>query len=262
MLPRQGNNLMNRKSIKNWLLGIGFSVMSLSSWGACEKVVISGEVDWPPYSYVEAGTLKGASIDLAKKLFSELQIPVEVKPVTNAEDLQHQLRHGHIDLLVATYDIPLYEKILHLVLPAYYKEEVKLLVPKGNEFSFDSWYDLMGKTGITGHDTQIGTEFAEFARQYLFLQHQGGLKSLLRGLRGKEQDYLVGSAQYLQYGVSKYPTETPELEFLMNPVGSASIFLGFSRQSACSAYAPFIKAKIEAFNATQEFPELLKMHQP
>lgn len=224
----------------------------------CEKIVISGEAGWPPFSYLKDGKLTGVGVDLARILSTQLNIPVEVKTAKNQSELEHFLRRGQVDMLVATYDLPKYEKFTRLVIPPYFEDTLAIVVPVGSRFEFSDWHHLMGHTGITPQNRQLGKEFIEFSRTYLNVQPLGDLRFNFRKLAQGEFEYIVGSAQLLKAGMNRYGKG--EFEFLPILVSAENVHFAFSEESPCKAYAPFFRARLNELTETQLIFNLVQMH--
>lgn len=241
------------------LLLVMFSHKSSAEALRCEKVVISGELGWPPYSYMNSdGQLTGAGIELGRLLFHELNIPVEVRPMQSQRDLEHALRRGHVDVLVSTYDLPKYEDLVRLVFPNYYEDTIAIVVPQGKWFEFSDWHDLMGRTGITTSNEQLGREFNEYAEKNLNIHSVGNLRYVFRKLARGEYDYIIGSAQLLKTGVNWYGQE--KAEFLPMLVSAEDVYMAFSEASACKGYAAFVRARLKELNENQVVYTLVQKH--
>ncbi len=224
----------------------------------CKKVVISGEPGWPPYSYMKEGHLTGASVDLARRLFHELNIPVEVRAISDQRELEHQLRRGHVDLLVATYDLPKYEKIARLVLPHYFADSLGIIVPSGEYFQFSDWHDLMGRIGVTPSNNQLGREFTRFAEKNLNITSIGNLRYDFRKLNRGEYEYIVGSAQLLAAGINWYGNDS--VEFLPMLVGAEDVYMGFSHASPCKGYTAYFRTRLAELSENQTIHTLMNAH--
>ena len=225
---------------------------------ACEKIVISGEAGWPPFSYIEDGQLTGVGVELARVLFTQLNIPVEVRTTQNQSELEHFLRRGQVDLLVGTYDLPKYDQYTRLVIPPYYEDTLAIVVTRQSGFEFSDWHHLMGHTGITTKNRQLGKEFIEFSRAYLNVQPMGDLRLNFRKLALGEFEYIIGSAQLLKAGMNKYAQG--QFEFLPVLVSAENVHFAFSEQSPCKAYAPFLRASLNALTESQLIFNLVQKH--
>ncbi len=231
----------------------------LASESSCTKVVVTGEPGWAPYSYEKNGTLQGVGVELVELLFGELDIPVETQLPGNVDDVEHNLRRSRIDLIVSTYDNAKYKDFVYLVEPGYYDDAVSIVVSENRYMDFYSWYDLMGRIGLTSRNNQLGFEFTEFAKDYLHIKSEGTLGANFINLKEGIVDYLVGSQRFLEVGVGRYGKQG-EFEFLPKLVSNEEVFFGFSLASDCKAYAPYLRARAKELRASNQLEEILKKH--
>ncbi len=225
----------------------------------CEKVVVSGEMSWPPFSYMKDGELQGVGIDLARILFTELNIPVEVVPVQRHDDLSHMLDTGRVDFLVATYDEPRYHKNARLIYPPYFEDNIGVVTHTRSAFDVYDWHALMGKTGLTTNNNQLGIEFNEFAQEYLNIQSEGNVRFNMRKLARGDYEYLIGSEQMLKMGLAWYDKKQ-EFIFLPTLVAGEDLFFAFSERSECLPYAAFIRDKIAQYKESGVIYSLVQKH--
>jgi polar amino acid transport system substrate-binding protein len=239
--------------------GLSFSLQIIASETSCEKVVVTGEPGWAPYSYEKNGILQGVGVDLIEMLFGELDIPIETQLPGNVDDVEHSLRHSRIDLIVGTYDNEKYRDFVYLVQPGYYEDAVSVVVSENRYMDFYSWYDLMGRIGLTSRNNQLGFNFTEFAKDYLYLKNEGTLGANFINLKEGIVDYLVGSQKFLEIGVGRYGKQG-EFEFLPKLVSNEDVFFGFSLSSGCKVYAPYLKARAKELRSTHQLDDMLKKH--
>lgn len=224
----------------------------------CEKVVLSGEANWPPYSYMSEGQLKGAGIDLGRLLFRELNIPVEVRFFHHQRDLLHELERGGVDVMVGTYDVPRYEKILRLVRPHYYQDSLGIIVPAGSLIPFSHWDDLMGRVGITPENNQLSREFMDYSKKNLNVASKGDIRYNIRKLRRGEYEYVIGSAQLLSAAVNWYGEG--EVEFLPMLVSAQDVYMGISAASPCKNYAAFLRNRLKQLRDSGTIDTMIFAH--
>lgn len=236
-----------------------FSSQASAAGDSCDKIVVSGAADWLPFSYKEGDVLKGVGVDLAYKLFAELDIPVEVILVERTSELGYLLRHGEVDLVVGTYDIPEYRNIAMLLTPAYFDDMVSIVVPSKREFAFNNWHALKGKVGMTTKDGQLDNDFASFADNNLHIKKADDLRFVLKNLKNKHIDYAVGSRKHLEAGVSDMDMQG-DVTFIDNKISSASVHFGFSKVSACGQYAPYIKMRLNELKNSGEVDKLISKY--
>lgn len=238
---------------------IALPLQVMASENSCKKVVVSGEPGWAPYSYEKNGTLQGVGVELIEMLFGELDIPVEAQLPGNVDDVEHSLRRSRIDLIVGTFDNAKYKDFVYLVEPGYYDDAVSIVVAENRYMDFYSWYDLMGRIGLTSRNNQLGYEFTDFAKDYLHIKTGGTLGADFIDLKEGMVDYLVGSQRFLEVGVGRYGKQG-EFEFLPKLVSNEEVFFGFSLSSDCKVYAPYLRARAKELRASNQLEKMLTKH--
>ena len=231
----------------------------MASESSCTKVVVTGEPGWAPYSYERNGILQGVGVDLVEMLFGELDIPIETQLPGNVDDVEHSLRRSRIDLIVGTFNNAKYRDFVYLVEPGYYEDAVSIVVSDNRYMDFYSWYDLMGRIGLTSRNQQLGFDFTEFSKDYLHIKTEGTLGANFINLKEGIVDYLVGSQRFLEVGVGRYGKQG-EFEFLPKLVSNEEVYFGFSLSSECKAYAPYLRARAKQLRMTNQLEALLKKH--
>ncbi len=241
---------------------LAICMYALPVWGSeknCEKVVVTGEPGWAPYSYEKNGTLQGVSVELIEMLFGELDIPVETQLPGHVDDVEHSLRRSRIDLIVGTYDNEKYRDFVYLVEPGYYEDAVSIVVSENRYIDFSSWYDLMGRIGLTSRNNQLGFDFSDFSKDYLHVHAEGTLGANFINLKEGIVDYLVGSQRFLEVGMGRYGKQG-EFDVLPKLVSNEPVFFGFSLASECKAYAPYLRARAKELRASNQLEAMLTKH--
>ena len=225
----------------------------------CEKVVVTGDINWPPYSYLSAGMLTGAGVDLTTQLFAELDIPVESKHFSSKADLGHAVRYGDVDILIGTYDTPEVRHVAQLLTPAYFDDAVDVLVTKESNLDFKNWNDLIGRMGMALENAPLTAKFQSFADNYLFLRKEPSLRFVLKSLVHNHIDFVVGSSQTLQAGMHENDLYN-KFNFLHNHISDEPVYIGISKNSACAQYTPYLKKRLKALKENGRITTMVKKH--
>ncbi len=237
------------------LLLISLSVKATS----CDTVTISGYANWPPYSFQKNGQLVGAGVDIASKIFEQLDIPVQTQVIENPAHLYALLAQGKIDVLVATFDTPAWQQAAILVQPGYFEDVIAVAVAKDKVFPFERWYDLMGRTGITVDSIPLGTRFTDFAKQHLIINTKPDATSAFTEVGQFEADYWVGSGELLRSYLVQH-NASAQFQILPNLVGPEKVYLAFSKHSPCQIYIPFAERKLNNLIDSKMVEQLLERY--
>lgn len=225
----------------------------------CDKVVLTGYQNWPPYSFEKEGALVGVGVDVASQIFQQLDIPVEVQTYEKPSKMSLILKQGQADLLVATYDTPEWRESVDLIEPAYFEDAIAILVPVDQPFVFGRWYDLMGRTGATVNQTQLGGKFTDFATRYLSIQSEPSIESALALLDKHEAEYVVGGVAFLRSHLAKLGRQD-QFKLLPNLVAPQKVYLAFSKESSCRTYLPFVQTQLEQMQKEGRLDKLLQKY--
>ena len=240
--------------------GIFFMLATFCSQAAtCNKVVITGYQSWAPYSSVEKDELKGVGIDIATQLFQNLDIPMEFEIIDKPSHMALLLKQGEIDVLVATYDVPELHDAVVLAEPAYFEDALAIVVASDRSMTFNRWSDLMGYTGIAVNQTQVGAQFADFAKNYLSLEYVPSLEAAFHKIENREGDYIIGSLELLRHHLIQ-SGKVDNFAFLDNLVQPEPVYLAFSKESPCREYLPYIQERIRIMKNSGTIESLLQKY--
>lgn len=235
-----------RFPLKSLLVWLGLSLMPASAFavGKCERLVATGNPEYPPYLWRDPQNpqqLIGANADLLKQVGKDLGVAIDViysGPWSRAQD---EVRTGRVDLLAGAFlTLPRLES-MDYVHPAFFITPSVAWVRKGEAFAYGSWADLQGRTGDTLVGNSFGQQFDAFAKQNLTLE---GVSSLTQAF----QKLLLGRTDYVLY--ERYPglavAETlgvdDDLEVLDPPISSEGLYLTLSHNSACNE--PWLRGQL------------------
>lgn len=230
--------MLERGLRKSFLLMLGVLLMPAiaAAAGKCERLVATGNPEYPPYLWRDPQNpqqLIGANADLLKHLAKELGVAVEILYTGPWSRAQEEARTGRVDLLAGAFmTLPRLE-VMDYVHPAFYFTPNVVWVHRGAEFPYAGWEDLRGRTGDTLVNNSFGQQFDTFAKDNLTLD---GVSSLTQAF----QKLLLGRTDYVLY--ERYPGQAlaetlgmqDDLLVLDPPISSEGLYLTLSHNSACN----------------------------
>lgn len=230
--------MLERGLHKSLLLMLGLLLMPAiaAAAGKCERLVATGNPEYPPYLWRDPQNpqqLIGANADLLKHLAKELGVAVEILYTGPWSRAQEEARTGRVDLLAGAFlTLPRLE-VMDYVHPAFYFTPNVVWVHRGAEFPYAGWEDLRGRTGDTLVNNSFGQQFDSFAKDNLTLE---GVSSLTQAF----QKLLLGRTDYVLY--ERYPGQAlaetlgmqDDLLVLDPPISSEGLYLTLSHNSACN----------------------------
>lgn len=245
------------------LLGVALLPGLSAAAGKCERLVATGNPEYPPYLWRDPQNpqqLIGANADLLKHLAKELDLVIDVIYTGPWSRAQDEVRTGRVDLLAGAFlTLPRLES-MDYVHPAFFFTPSVVWVRKGAEFPYASWADLHGRTGGTLVNNSFGQQFDAYAKANLTLE---GVSSLTQAF----QKLLLGRSDYVLYerfpGLALAEAQGIEDELLVldPPVSSEGLYLTLSHNSACND--PWLRgqlAKKMTESIATGLPETLLQH--
>ncbi|MBB1519459.1 substrate-binding periplasmic protein [Aquipseudomonas guryensis] len=204
--------------------------------GKCERLVATGNPEYPPYLWRDPQNpqkLIGANADLLQQIGEQIGVEIEVVHTGPWSRAQDEVRTGRVDLLAGAFlTLPRLES-MDYVHPAFYITPSMVWVRKGHEFPYSGWEDLRGRVGGTLVNNSFGQQFDAFAKANLTLENVPSLTQAFQKL-------LLGRTEYVLY--ERYPGVAlantlglmEDLQALEPPISSEGLFLTLSHNSACN----------------------------
>lgn len=230
---------MAKRGLRNSVAAvIGLLLLPIlaSAAGKCERLVATGNPEYPPYLWRDPQNpqkLIGANADLLKHLAQELGLKIDVIHTGPWSRAQDEVRTGRVDLIAGAFMTQPRLGVMDYIHPAFYTTANVVWVHRGTEFPYASWEDLKGRTGDTLVNNSFGQEFDTYAKANLTLE---GVSSLTQAF----QKLLLGRTDYVLY--ERYPGQAladsqsigEDLLVLDPPISSEGLYLTISHNSACN----------------------------
>lgn len=230
---------MAKRGLRNSVAAvIGLLLLPIlaSAAGKCERLVATGNPEYPPYLWRDPQNpqkLIGANADLLKHLAQELGLKIDVIHTGPWSRAQDEVRTGRVDLIAGAFMTQPRLGVMDYIHPAFYTTANVVWVHRGTEFPYASWEDLKGRTGDTLVNNSFGQEFDTYAKANLTLE---GVSSLTQAF----QKLLLGRTDYVLY--ERYPGQAladsqsigEDLLVLDPPISSEGLHLTISHNSACN----------------------------
>ena len=236
---------MMKKKIIMFCVIVTVCLTSVVNAQECKILRIGGTTDWLPVAYInkKTGEPEGIAHDFAKIVGEKLNIPFELDATLPWKRMLHYLENGKIDMTAALYKTKERE-VLYQFTTDYFKNESRVFVVKGKEFTFEKFEDLIGRVGGLTLGS-YGEEFEIFAKQHkLRLERVKTLKQMTKKLLLGRNDYIIldhlnGMLFLKKSGLRGQIIALPYI------VSIAAVHIALSRQSPCLALLPQINAIIE-----------------
>ncbi len=203
---------------------------------ACEKLVATGNPEYPPYLWrdpANPGQLIGANAELLQHIGKELGLKVEVIHTGTWAQAQEEASSGRVDLLAGAFLTVPRLGVMDYIHPAFYQTPSVVWTQRGKSFPYSGWADLVGKQGATLVNNSFGQGFDQFAAQSLQVQQLPNLTQALQMLLLGRVDYVLYE-RYPSVALARQLGMQEQLESLEPPISSEGLYLTLSHNSACN----------------------------
>ena len=224
--------------LKSVLLSLGLLALPglAAAAGKCERLVATGNPDYPPYLWRDPQhpqQLIGANADLLQHLAKELGLVVDIAYSGPWAQAQDEVRTGRIDLLAGTPLTAPSLEVMDYVHPALYVSPSVVWVRRGAEFPYSGWQDLPGHKGETLLNSSFGAPFDVYAKSNLSLEGNSSLTQALQKLLLGQTDYVLHE-RYSGQALADTLAMQDDLIALEPPISSDALHLTLSHNSACN----------------------------
>ncbi|MEB0224757.1 substrate-binding periplasmic protein [Pseudomonas sp. 10S4] len=229
---------MDLRRLCGWSLLMGLAVFPglTVAAGKCERLVVTGSPDAPPYLWQDPQNPKhliGASADLLQQVAGELGIKVEMLYAGKRSQALDEVRSGRMDMLA---DAPLtFNELENLdyIHPPLLENDYLVWTRKGSALAYSEAKDLHGHPGAVSEKARLTQEFGTFAEQQLTLSRTPNLTQAFQKLLLGEVEYVL-AGRYAGMAAAQALGMVNDLQAFPQPVDKPGLFLAVSHNSACN----------------------------
>ncbi|WP_300730044.1 ABC transporter substrate-binding protein [Pseudomonas sp.] len=233
-----------RQLISRLLLGVAFVPMLSEAGGKCERLIVTGSPDAPPYLWrdpADPAHLIGVSADLVKQAAQALGITVEVLYSGKRSQAQEEVRSGRMDMLI---DAPLTLAgltSLDYIHPPLVRNDYVVWTRKDSALVYDTPADLQGYKGALSDKARPTEAFEAFATHQLTLERQPGLTQALHKLQLGQVEYVI-AGRYAGMATAQTLGIADDVVAHSQPIDQPGLFLAISHDSACNE--PWLRGQL------------------
>ena len=217
---------------------LGLTVLSglANAAGKCERLVVTGSPDAPPYLWQDPQDPKhliGASADLLQQVAGQLGIKVELLYAGKRSQALDEVRSGRIDLLA---DAPLtFGELdsLDYIHPPLLENDYLVWTRKDSPLVYNQAQDLHGHTGAISEKARLTPPFGTYAEQQLDLIRTPNLTQALQKLLLGEVEFVL-AGRYSGIAAAQSLSMANDLVAGAEPVDKPGLYLAVSHNSACN----------------------------
>ncbi|EPM47453.1 substrate-binding periplasmic protein [Pseudomonas syringae] len=204
--------------------------------GKCERLIVTGSPDAPPYLWrdpQDPKRLMGANADLLTQAAGELGIKLEVLYGGKRSQALEEVRTGRMDLLA---DAPMNTaqlESLDYIHPPIVQNDIMVWTRRDHAVPFNAISELHGHPGAISEKTRLTPSFEALTRQHLALERVSGLTPAFQKLALGEVDYVL-AGRYAGMVMVQTLSLSADLIAQPLPVDTPGLYLALSFNSACN----------------------------
>ncbi|MFL1515033.1 MULTISPECIES: substrate-binding periplasmic protein [Pseudomonas] len=229
---------MDLRRLYGWslLLGLTLAPAFASAAGKCERLVVTGSPDAPPYLWQDPQNPKkliGANADLLQQVAAELGIKVDLLYAGKRSQALDEVRSGRMDMLI---DAPLTLselESLDYIHPPLLENDYLVWTRKGSTLVYSEAKDLQGHPGAMSEKSRMTGGFGTFAEQQLTLTRTPNLTQAFQKLLLGEVEFVL-AGRYSGMAAAQALGMGNDLLAFEQPVDRPGLYLAVSHNSACN----------------------------
>lgn len=222
----------------------------------CQQLVVTSHPSYKPLHWYEGREMRGASIDLARRVLDEMQVPYEIRYVGPWPRVLKMAEAGKVDVVMSLKNTPDRREYMEFAPTPSFSNPMAVFVRQDNAFSFTRWEDLIGKHGGVNTGDHYGEGFDEFLQEHLQVEATTEMAANFRKLAiGRIDYYVTGLYPGLAY-LAENPGKVP-LQALPRPINLGVVHVGFSRKSPCLHLLPEFERRLRHLVERRETNKLL-----
>lgn len=220
------------------MLACGLALLSAQALavGKCERLVVTGSPDAPPYSWQDPQDPKhliGANVDLFRQVAGELGLKVEVLHAGKREQALEEVRSGRMDLLLDTPLQAAQLTALDYIHPALQLNEYLVWTRHDATLEFNGPADLARYQGSVSEKARLTPAFDAFAKAQLKLVPSQNLTQAFQKLVLGQVDYVL-AGRYSGMAMAQSLGVGSDLIARGLPVDRPGLYVAVSHNSACN----------------------------
>ncbi|WP_095078838.1 ABC transporter substrate-binding protein [Pseudomonas sp. Irchel s3h17] len=204
--------------------------------GKCERLVVTGSPDAPPYLWQDPqdpAHLIGSNADLLQQVAGELGLTVELRYAGKRSQALEEVRSGRIDMLADASLMTQQLESLDYIHPALAGNDYLVWTRIGSTLDYTEAKDLSGHTGAMSQQARLTQAFEAFARSQLTLVSTPNLTQAFQKLVLGEVEYVL-AGRYAGMAMAQTLSIANDVQADPQPIDKPGLFLAISHNSACN----------------------------
>lgn len=211
----------------------------LAAGGACERIVVTGNADYPPLLWVspdDPTRLTGAAVELLENALESSGIHVDALYVGSWDTALQEVRSGRVDMLAGSFLTPERLGEADYIYPPYMEVPSVIFVRRGQAFPYSGWDDLRGKRGSSLNNSSFGAAFDTYAADHLNVIGMSTIDESFKQLLNGKVDYLIHE-RHQGLALAAQRNILDQLDILEGSLIHEQLYFSISHNSACNSPA-------------------------
>lgn len=227
---------LRRLSGLSLLLGMSMLPVLALAGGKCDRLIVTGSPDAPPYLWQDPQDptrLIGANADLLTQVAGELGLKVEMLYAGKRAQALEEVRSGRMDMLADTPLMSNQLESLDYIHPPLEENDYLVWTRKGSGLVYNAATDLAGHVGAVSEKARLTQPFERFAQEQLTLVSTPNLTLAFQKLVLGEVEYVL-APQYAGMAMAQTLSIGNDVQANPQPIDKPGLFLAISHNSACN----------------------------
>jgi polar amino acid transport system substrate-binding protein len=225
----------------------------------CSKLVVSADSDYAPLHWYDGKQLTGASIEIARRVLTALEIPFEIRYVGPFSRVLKEAVTGDVAMVASLKITPERQKFLSFTSVPLFTNPISVFIAADRRFPYTGWHDLIGKRGAITEGNQFGAPFDDFLRDHLKIQSAQKTYMNFSRLDSGQVDYLV-TGYYAGVIYLNQSGQAGRFVALQPYVSESDNFLALSNANPCVKHLARINAQLALMQSRGELRAVLEQY--
>jgi polar amino acid transport system substrate-binding protein len=199
---------------------------------ACQRVILTGDPDYPPFSWYENNTFHGSAIEIVSLALNRIQLPYAIRYAGPFNKVLDAAKTGEIDLVAELKNTPKRAQYMAFSKVSIFHNPIAVFTRADRQLALNRWDDLIGLRGGITIGNRFGGGLDEFIANRLTVESADRIGLNFAKLSNGRIDYFISS---YYPALSYLIREQRESEFnVLQPFAVVSDnFVGWSKISPC-----------------------------
>jgi polar amino acid transport system substrate-binding protein len=227
--------------------------------GTCERVVISGDPNYAPFSWYEGNSMRGAALEIVTHALIKIGLPYETRYVGPFARVMQDAQHGLVDIIVEMKNIPERQQAFEFSHTAIFLNPIAIFTRADEEIPYHEWNDLRGLRGGITNANRFGSDFDSFIAQNLTIETANDIKGNFDKLGHRHIDYFI-TAYYPGMNYLMQQKRQGEFKVLRPYAIESANFVGWSKASSCLPRLAELDQTLSEMEAGGEIEEIVNRY--